>query len=145
MAAAAENSPAPEASANNSPPEEDPAIRKAMIEKHGLLANLYNEWHGFDLFQDSYDGVIGREKRFGAKWRKGLVSPQHFSRTQRVIAGIREYAAHNKMQPFEAVLVLQKEFEDCKNSVSNFVVVLQKLGYVPIRAPQAKKKATEEA
>ena len=42
-----------------------------MQSKHDSLQNLYDEWYGLGRYLDEvWQGVSGREEKFGKKWRK---------------------------------------------------------------------------
>lgn len=121
--------------------EDEAAHRTPMIPKHPSLLSLWNEWHGLDQFADEYGGVKGKEEQFGSKWRKGIVNPQHFSRTKRVIAAIYVKAESENVRPMEVVASWEEIFtKNSKCSVSNFVKELKNAGYITEREPRYSKK-----
>ena len=125
--------------------EEEP-FQKSMRPKHGSLHSLWDEWHGLNDFEDQFGGVKGREKKYGSKWRnKGMVNPQHFSRTKRVIAGIIAFAEREHIRQREAVARLDDLFcNTCKCSLAKMVEELKSMELIDERAPRFKKKKTND-
>ena len=41
-----------------------------MVKKHKTLDDMWDEWHGLGHFEDAVGGIKGRNKQFGAKWRR---------------------------------------------------------------------------
>lgn len=98
-----------------------------MHPKHSSLVNLYDEWVGQDKFEDAYGGIEGRDKRFKSHWRKHL-NVNHYSKTKRVVQGIRALARRENVPTTQACIALQPKYVDCKYSVANFVRWLQSNG-----------------
>ena len=116
-------------------------IRQAtttMCSKHRCLQDVWNEWYGLDSFYDIYGGIKGREKTFGTAWRKGVVTNHHFSRTKRSIGGIRQFCRDNKLDPKEAIALLEDTFIESKFSIYNFLMKLQSKGLVKTKRSRGK-------
>jgi Transcriptional activator of glycolytic enzymes len=108
--------------------------------KHKSLADLMSEWVSIGDFQDGFGGIEGRNKKFGASWRKHL--PHHsYSRTERTVKGIRAYAKQNKISDFDASRQLQEAFEQQKCSISNMVNYFIAQGLLPKKKPRGKIRA----
>ena len=101
-----------------------------MRAKHKSLQELWNEWYGLEEYFDEHGGINGREAKYGSKWRKGLINSQQFSRTQRIIKGIRNYSISKQVGDNEAIALLEDAFQDCKCSAYNFVRHLQQEGFI---------------
>ena len=114
-----------------------------MLPKHESLNNLWDEWYGINAFHDQEGGVAGRDKKYGKKWRKGVVSPHHYSRTSRTIAGIANHATSHQIKEEESVALLEAAFLEAKCSVSNFVKKLQEMGLVQVRNPRTRQAQKE--
>ena len=144
MADAAATTPSPIRNNNRAQVEEDVNIRCGMKSKHPSLDHLWCEWFGLDVFEDDYGGLAGREAKFGTQWRnKGSVSPHQFSRTNRVIVGIKAYAAYHSINSRLAVSQIEDLFqqkERCNCSVSKIVIALQAMGFIAKREPRPSKK-----
>jgi uncharacterized protein YdiU (UPF0061 family) len=110
-------------------------IKLPMMAKHKDLIGVWNEWFGYDDFADEYDGVAGREKRFGLKWRKDVVNPQHFSRTKHIITAIQDAAKSNNMTELEVVASWEEDFATDRCSIAKFVNRLKESGWLKERAP----------
>jgi hypothetical protein len=84
---------------------------------------LLSEWIGCGDFQDQFGGIEGRNKKFGAKWRKHL--PKYiYSRTkERTIKGmIRAYAKQRKkVSDIDACREMQQVYEQKKRNVKKMV------------------------
>jgi hypothetical protein len=91
-----------------------------MRTKHKQLTELLSEWIGCGDFQDGFGGIEGRNKKFGAKWRKHL--PKYlYSRSERTIKGIRAYAQQGQISDMDACRELQHVYEQQKHNVKNMV------------------------
>lgn len=111
-----------------------------MATKHQRLSDLWDEWHGEGKCEDSYGGTHGRDLKFGKAWRKHL-SAHQYSRTNRIIYGIKVYADVHKTCVPEAIERLQQHWDMSKNSVSNFVKYLQAIGAVEKKKVRGKAKS----
>jgi Transcriptional activator of glycolytic enzymes len=109
-----------------------------MKPKHRSLTDLYAEWVGDGEFADGYGGISGRNKRFGARWRKHLVS-YIYSRTERTVKGIMAFAEQEDITVYDACERLQESFVKCKYSVANFVVYLTSVGLLTKKKPRGKR------
>ena len=76
-----------------------------MVKKHTTLDDMWDEWHGTGKFADDIGGIQGRNKHFGAKWRKHLEG-QQYSRTKLIVEAIAKYAEINKLSTREACAVM---------------------------------------
>jgi Transcriptional activator of glycolytic enzymes len=91
-----------------------------MRPKHKELTELLSEWIGSGDFEDQFGGIEGRNKKFGAKWRKHL--PKYlYSRSERTIKGIRAYAKQKQISDMDACRELQSVYEQQKRNVKNMV------------------------
>jgi Transcriptional activator of glycolytic enzymes len=91
-----------------------------MRPKHKLLTDLMSEWIGIADFHDQFGGIEGRNKKFGATWRKHL--PKYtYSRTERTIKGIRAFAKEKQISEMDACRELQDVYEQQKLSVKKMV------------------------
>ena len=130
--------------ANDDPPNIDPADLHAdyrMRPRHDSLIGVMSEWYGIGEFQDKYGGVDGRIKRYKStsRWRKKCgIHAMHFSRTQRTVKTINDYAKKESMTMEQACAALQPQFESCEKSVANFVKLAQTLGLLPTRASRGR-------
>jgi hypothetical protein len=93
-----------------------------MTQRHKSLADLWDEWHGLLATADEYDGIAGRNKEFGSKWRETHLNAAH-SRTQRYQSH-QGLAVHNNVKVRGRPLRSRETFLLCKSSVSNFVQCL---------------------
>lgn len=82
-----------------------------MVKKHKSLDEMWDEWHGTGRFADDIGGIKGRNKHFGAKWRKHIEG-QHYSRTKCIIDALNNYAENNQLKVEEATAVMNKWFVD---------------------------------
>ena len=112
-----------------------------MCHRHKRLTDMWDEWHGTGRFEDAYGGIIGRDKLYGKKWRKHL-SPHLYSRTSRIIFGIKVEADVHKLTIEQAIERLEPHWDDCNHSPSNFVKYLQSIGAVNKRKARGKAKAS---
>ena len=120
--------------------EPEPDSGKTMVVKHKCLLDLYCEWYGLGEYTDYYGGIQGREDRFGPKWCRGRVNPQHFSRTKRIIYAIKAYAQEGNMSEQDAVGFLEEDFTmNCSCSLQAFVKLMKEKGLIAERAPRYKK------
>jgi Transcriptional activator of glycolytic enzymes len=116
-----------------------------MRPKHKLLTELMSEWIGVGDFNDPFGGIEGRNKKFGAKWRKHL--PKYtYSRTERTIKGIRAFAKDKQINEMDACRQLQEVYEQQKMSVKNMVDYFTKTNLVSKRKARGKamKKRSDE-
>ena len=119
--------------------EHDPS-RFFLKPQHKQLVDLYQEWHGDGNFADEFGGVVGRNKQFGAKWRKHLDNTL-YSRTNRAINAIKNYAEKETMgDGEEAARRLQNVWEACNQKVANFVLKMTNDGYLKAGKPRGKKR-----
>jgi len=112
-----------------------------MQPKHNSLVGLLSEWVGVGDYQDDFGGIEGRNQKFGASWRKHLVAFT-YSRTERTVKGIREYAQQRGLLDFDACRELQKVYEARKCSVSNMVNYFMEQGLLTKRKPRGKVTRT---
>ena len=110
-----------------------------LTPRHKLLADMWDEWFGFNRFNDGFGGVHGRDKKYKAKWRKHIDS-QHHSRTKRCILGTQECAREHQMNEQEALAELQSMCEEEKNSVANLVQRFQHDGLLSKKSSRGKSK-----
>jgi Transcriptional activator of glycolytic enzymes len=108
-----------------------------MKPKHKSLTDLYAEWVGEGDFMDEFGGIEGRNKRFGAKWRRHLV-PYIYSRTERSVKGIRAFAQQQDIPIYDACERLQDSFVRCKYSVANLVSYFISAGLLTKKKPRGK-------
>jgi hypothetical protein len=108
-----------------------------MKPKHLILLELVHEWYGTGDWYDGYGGIQGRNSRKDLKgWRaQCCINQMHYSRTERTVKAINEYATQNGIDKYQAALALQEIYQECKCSVSNFVTWAQSENLL------AKKKA----
>ena len=78
-----------------------------MVKKHKSLSDMWDEWHGAGQFTDAVGGIKGRNKQFGAKWRRHL-EVQHYSRTKLVVLAISNFANANKLKIEEACAIMDE-------------------------------------
>ena len=104
------------------------------------LEEIWDSWHGAS---DQHGGIVGRNKKFGAKWRKHI-PPAHYSRCCRTIKAIESYAKHNKIKVEESLAQLDPIFkEECGKSVYNFVEKMQEKGFLKKAAKRGKQAVVE--
>lgn len=108
-----------------------------MKPQHKTLVGLLSEWVGVGDFHDEFGGIEGRNKKFGASWRKHFVAFT-YSRTERTVKGIRAYAEQRTISDFDACRELQEVFEQRKFSVSNMVNYFKDQGLLTTRKPRGK-------
>lgn len=124
------------------PQEDDPKNHSTfrMKVKHTRLIDMYNEWFGLEEFDDGHGGVEGRDKKFGAKWRKGgFIDVQQHSRTKRIVQAIDKLARDDDLTSEEAAEQLQPLFDKCRHSLSNMIKECQHMGHIPKKAVRGKK------
>jgi hypothetical protein len=127
---------------------EDPADEVHQLfrlkPKHLNLLELVQEWYGTGDYYDSYGGVQGRNEKLGKAWRKLCqLNQMQYSRTERTVKAVEEYARLNSIDQYEAAERLQEEFEQCRCSVANFVTWAQGNDYLVTKKTRGKhKKAT---
>jgi Transcriptional activator of glycolytic enzymes len=114
-----------------------------MKPKHRSLTDLYAEWVGEGDFADEFGGIEGRNKRFGARWRKQLV-PYIYSRTERTVKGIRAFAVQEDITVYDACERMQEHFVKCKYSVANLVGYFTSVGLLTKKKPRGKRNATND-
>jgi hypothetical protein len=101
-----------------------------MRSKYDSLGHVWREWNGIDEFADEYGGIKGRNKCYGSKWRKHL-NKQQYSRHNRIIKGIENYAKLKKVSDVEAVTQLNDVYVAvCGTSASTMVKYLQSHGFL---------------
>ena len=106
-----------------------------------------SEWYGLGEFQDKYGGVDGRIKKYNSttKWRKKCaIHAMHFSRTQRTVKTIEDYANKESITVDEACVALQPMYESCERSVANFVKLAQTEGLLKTRASRGRNVSRGE-
>ena len=110
----------------------------SMLTKHQSLSDLWDEWHGEGKFVDPLGGIEYREKTFGPEWRKDnkAINGVQFSRTKRIVSGIKEYSAANQKPELETIAELEEAFKSVKGSVGQFVSLLQVNGFLKKKAPR---------
>ena len=67
-----QNDPVVEAEDNDNDPDDLEHRNYRLVPRHQTLTDMWNEWHGEEQYADSFGGIAGRDKLFGAKWRKHL-------------------------------------------------------------------------
>ena len=102
------------------------------------LRELWEVWFGVGDNYCAHGGVEGRNKKFGAKWRKHI-QPAYYSRCCRTIKGIQKYALESHEMHDDAIAKLESLFNECNNSVFNFVEVMQERGYLKKAAKRGKQ------
>ena len=109
-----------------------------MLTKHQSLSDLWDEWHGEGKIVDPLGGIEYREKTFGPEWRKDnkAINGVQFSRTKRIVSGIKEYSAANQKPELETIADLEEAFKSVKGSVGQFVSLLQVNGFLKKKAPR---------
>ena len=88
-----------------------------MVKKHKTLDDMWDEWHGVGHFEDAVGGIKGRNKQFGAKWRRHLEG-QHYSRTKHIVEAIAKYAEDNKLKIREACAIMNDWYTEATVSQS---------------------------
>ena len=124
-------------------PLEEDGIGVQMVPKHHNLRGIWDEWHGLGSFEGvpMEGGLEAMEATFKSKWRKHL-DGQHFSRTRRVVLGIREYTASEGVDKATAIEALEAIFKESGRSVANMVVKLQELGHLKKKAKRGRHQTT---
>ena len=102
------------------------------------LRDLWDAWYGVNSNHCAYGGVEGRNKKFGAKWRKHI-PPAHYSRCCRTIKAIQKFALEKHQRNEDAIETLESMFHECSYSVYNFVDVMQEKGYLKKAAKRGKQ------
>jgi hypothetical protein len=96
-----------------------------MVPKHLVLQDLVHEWFGTGAYEDTYGGIEGRNKscKKSGQWRKHTgINNMHYSRTERTVQAVKEYALIHSLDKYVAAERLQEVYEvQCKCSVTNFV------------------------
>ena len=111
-----------------------------MVPRHQSLLDLIYEWRGMGEFNDGYGGIVGRDKKYGPKWRKHINS-QHYPRTKRVAMALETYAATNKRDITIVCEQFQSLYEARKCSVSNLVTEFQQLGLITKKGARGRNNA----
>jgi hypothetical protein len=108
-----------------------------MVPKHLSLLDLVHEWYGSADYYDEYGGIKGRNERFKTQWRKKCsINAMHYSRTERTVRAVNEYATMHGINTYDAAERLDEVYKvECKESVTNFVKWAQHEGLL------AKKKS----
>lgn len=114
-----------------------------MKPKHKSLLDLWCEWHGEAPFYDKHGGVVGRDEKFGTKWRKGM-NPQQYSRTKRVVDGIMQKAKMEGKTCASAAVELDVLFQDEKCSVGKMVEAMKEAGLLEKKKPRGRKRKVNE-
>lgn len=98
-----------------------------MKPKHLYLLELVHEWYGTGDWYDGYGGIQGRNGNKNLKgWRtQCCINQMHYSRTERTVKAVNEYANRNSIDKYQAAVALQESYERCKCSVANFVTWAQ--------------------
>ncbi|MGL5936677.1 MAG: hypothetical protein ACRCZI_13770 [Cetobacterium sp.] len=108
-----------------------------MKPKHATLVDLYSEWIGIGDFHDGFGGIEGRNKTMGPSWRKHL-SAYTYSRTERTVKGIRQFAKQNGLGELDACRDLQQVYAQQRCSVKNMVDYFTAEGLLSKRKPRGK-------
>lgn len=109
--------------------------------KYYSLRQLYEQWYGEGDFDDGIGGIAGRDKRYGPKWRKGIIAPKQFSRMKMIMQGIRSIReAEMDLDDRDAVRDLEPKFKELKYSITNMAKYLQEAGHVKKQSPRGKSK-----
>jgi hypothetical protein len=127
-------------------PDKAPQLLR-MVPKHSNLVDLIHEWFGTGDFYDEFGGVEGRNKSFKTQWRKNCgMNAMQYSRTERTVRAVEEYARKEKCDIYKAAEQLQRIYAvDCKKSVTNFVSWAQQQNYIPKKKSRGKKAAATAA
>ena len=83
-----------------------------MKPKHETLLDVVSEWYGLGEFQDQYGGIQDRINRYNStsKWRKKCaIHKMHFSRTQKTVKTIADFAEKEGTSVEEACMALQSQ------------------------------------
>lgn len=88
-----------------------------MAKKHKTLEDMWDEWNGTGRFADDDGGIKGRNKKYGAKWRKHL-EVQQYSRTKCIIQAVLNYADNHRVEVGEALSVMNKWYVEAPVSAS---------------------------
>ena len=128
----------------------DPADLHAlfwMVPKHLVLLDLIHEWFGVGDYYDCYGGVDGRNKTFKTRWKKKChINAMHYSRTERTVKAVEEYALRKHMNKFDAAVQLQDVYEiNCKQSVTKFVLWAQEEGLITKSKSRGSRKKHMDA
>jgi hypothetical protein len=116
-----------------------------LVPKQKDLQGLWDEWHGLGKFEGKprEGGFESLELEFKAKWRRHL-DVQHFSRTKRVVAGIKAYIEREGVAEDIAIATLDSVYKDDASSVANMVVWMQDMGLLKRSVARGKQKAALE-
>jgi hypothetical protein len=117
-----------------------------MLPKQKDLQGLWDEWHGLRKFEGKprEGGIESIELEYKAKWRRHL-DVQHFSRTKRLIAGIKAYIEREGVAEDIAIAALNSIYKDDSSSVANIMVVwVQDMGLLKRSVVRGKQKAALE-
>ena len=106
------------------------------------LRDLWDAWFGIGSHPCNYGGVEGRNKKFGAKWRKHIPAA-HYSRCCRTVKAIQHYAKENRLNKDDAITALEPIFKECSNSLYNFIEVMQEKGHLKKAAKRGKQAIAE--
>jgi hypothetical protein len=95
-----------------SPPDDTDSSRSYRMPKNfKSIDDIWDWWHGIEMFQDELGGVKGRNKQFGAKWRNHMEG-QCYSRTKCIVDAISAYAERNQLRIREATALINDWFVD---------------------------------
>jgi hypothetical protein len=115
--------------------------RFRMRPKHENLLCLIREWYGTDEFFDDFGGIEGRNKKHGNKWKKRCnIHPMHFSRTQRTVKAVLQYAQNHNTTKEEAAMELDTYYQLADRSVGKFVLWAQSEGLIVTREKRGRAK-----
>ena len=90
---------------------------------------------------DGFGGVIGRENRFGSEWRKKIIYSQHFSRTKRVISGLKSNAIEYGINEQTAIKRLESTYKEFNCSLYNFFTFMQDSEHISKKVCHGKSKS----
>jgi Transcriptional activator of glycolytic enzymes len=110
-----------------------------MKPRQNRLLDLWCEWHGIGDFADDLGGIEGRNERWKALWR-GHLDKQQYSRTARVISGIKALAERETLDWEDAVEHLEGIFAQNKYSVYKLVEHMQEEKLLEKKAARGRKK-----
>lgn len=118
-----------------------------MVKRHLSLEDMWCEWHGTGRFADDVGGIKGRNKLFGAKWRKHL-EVQHYSRTKCIIDAIKKHSDKNSLRIAETIAVMEAWWKEAPVSMSltkmkHLCIEKDLLKKGKMRGKQCKKQNTQ--
>lgn len=120
----------------------DEACTFRLRSRHDSLRSLWNEWHGSEALFDKYGGVDGRNKKYGAAWRRHLNKTQ-YSRNKQIVSGIMASAKRLECYPEHLMDEWQSIYEQCSLSPGVFIRKMQADGIFVKKAAQGKSKALQ--